>query len=278
MSGLRHVLKTRTYRERSQPAARQHLGLLEKKKDYKLRAKDFHRKEDAIKKLKQKAALKNPDEFYFKMTHTKMEGGVHRKQAAGQPSVDDLRQFKREDAGYLMVKQTAEAKKIDRLRAQLHMLDAPLSNKHTVFVDNAEAAKAINVAARGCTPAERASAAPLRPERHQLGKVPHASAGSSLPSTEADLPAAGGSALDAVNSIGGRSSRISKRMHAKLERARAAQYDELEQRISRHSKMGHTLQRIAVEKALLGKGPRRKLKAKAEGGGKVFKFRQRRKK
>ena len=107
---MRNLLKTRTYRERSQPAARQHLGLLEKKKDYKLRAKDFHRKEDAIQKLREKASFRNPDEYYFGMAHTKVEGGVHRKAAAEQPTQDELKSFKKEDAGYLMVKQTAEAK------------------------------------------------------------------------------------------------------------------------------------------------------------------------
>ena len=47
------------------------LGMLEKHKDYKLRAVDFHRKEDALQKMKEKAALKNPDEFYFNMVRTK---------------------------------------------------------------------------------------------------------------------------------------------------------------------------------------------------------------
>ena len=45
-----------------------------------------------------------------------------------------------------------------------------------------------------------------------------------------------------------------------------------------HSKMGRALQRIGLEKALMGKGPRRKLKKKEEGGPRVFKFKQRRKK
>ena len=75
---MRNLLKTRTYRERSQPAARQHLGHLEKHKDYVLRARDFHKKEDRLNKLREKASMRNPDEYYMKMAHTKMEGGQHR--------------------------------------------------------------------------------------------------------------------------------------------------------------------------------------------------------
>ena len=64
---LRNVVKRKTHKERAQPSFRARYGLLEKKKDYKLRAIDYHRKEDKLKKLKTAAALKNPDEFYFKM-------------------------------------------------------------------------------------------------------------------------------------------------------------------------------------------------------------------
>lgn len=274
--GLRHVLKTRKYRERSQPSARAHLGLLEKKKDYKLRAKDFHKKEDAIKKLKQKAALKNPDEFYFKMVNTSTEGGVHRKQAAEQPTADDMRQFKHQDAGYLMVKHTAEAKKIERLRASLHMLDAPLQNKHTVFVDDDASARAIDASSRGTTPAELASSVPLRPS----GKAASRGAGSSSSAAaEADDGAETDAAPAPSVQAAASGRRLTKKAQAKLDRARAAQYEELDQRVARHDKMGRTLQRIGIEKALLGKGPRRKLKAVVDGvATKVFKYRQRRKK
>lgn len=57
----------RKYRERVQPADREHLGFLQKKKDYKVRAKNYHAKQDMINNLKLKASTKNEDEFYFKM-------------------------------------------------------------------------------------------------------------------------------------------------------------------------------------------------------------------
>ena len=85
------MVKQRTYRERSQPAARHKLGLLEKRKDYKLRAADYHRKQDELQRLREKAALRNPDEFYFGMVHSQVKGGVHHKRREGGPSGDDLK-------------------------------------------------------------------------------------------------------------------------------------------------------------------------------------------
>ena len=73
MSSLKNLVKTRTYRERAQPKARAKLGMLEKHKDYVKRARDFHQKEDAINKMKEKASFKNQDEFYFKMINSKLQ-------------------------------------------------------------------------------------------------------------------------------------------------------------------------------------------------------------
>ena len=66
---FKNVGKGKAHKERSQPQSRQRFGLLEKKKDYKLRAVDYHRKERAIKNLQRKAAFRNPEEFYFKMVN-----------------------------------------------------------------------------------------------------------------------------------------------------------------------------------------------------------------
>jgi hypothetical protein len=73
MASLRKALPQRTYQERHQPASRERFGLLEKHKDYVLRAKDYHKKQDRIRNLREKAALRNPDEFYFRMINSKQQ-------------------------------------------------------------------------------------------------------------------------------------------------------------------------------------------------------------
>ena len=67
MSSLRNSLHRRNHKERSQLAHRTRLGILEKHKDYVLRARDFHSKQDRLTRLRQKAAERNRDEFYFGM-------------------------------------------------------------------------------------------------------------------------------------------------------------------------------------------------------------------
>lgn len=73
MSSLRNSLHRRNHKERSQLAHRSRLGILEKHKDYVLRARDYHSKQDRIQRLRQKAADRNKDEFYFSMTKQRTE-------------------------------------------------------------------------------------------------------------------------------------------------------------------------------------------------------------
>ena len=176
MSSLKNIVKKRTYRERAQPSARQKFGLLEKHKDYKLRARDFHRKEEAIQKMRHKAAFKNPDEFYFNMNKSRMQDGVHRKADAPAPDADELRAFKRQDASYVQGKVVSESRKVRRLHETLHALDglAAPKNKRTVFVNaaadvpaaSAEAsAEADGLDAQGEAPVSRKRAAKLERQR-----------------------------------------------------------------------------------------------------------------
>lgn len=75
MSSWRNAVKSKEHKERSQPIARQSLGLLEKKKDYKIRAEESHKRNKLIQNLKLQAALKNPDEFNTHMITLKKVRG-----------------------------------------------------------------------------------------------------------------------------------------------------------------------------------------------------------
>ena len=70
-SSLRNSLHRRNHKERSQLAHREKLGFLEKHKDYVKRARDYHSKQDRLQRLRQKAAERNKDEFYFSMNREK---------------------------------------------------------------------------------------------------------------------------------------------------------------------------------------------------------------
>lgn len=71
MSSLRNSLHRKNHKERSQLSHRTRLGILEKHKDYVLRARDYHSKQERINRLREKAATRNKDEFYFSMTKEK---------------------------------------------------------------------------------------------------------------------------------------------------------------------------------------------------------------
>jgi len=139
-SAFRKISKSRqkNHQERSQPSERQHLGLLEKKKDYKSRADEHHKRQNTLKALRRKALARNPDEFYFKMVHTKLEDGVH-KSADNVPvyTPDQLKLIQSQDIRYINFKRSVELKKIEKLKAGLQLLDVPgrQKNSHVVFVD-----------------------------------------------------------------------------------------------------------------------------------------------
>ncbi|KAM4885052.1 putative U3 small nucleolar RNA-associated protein 11 isoform 1-T1 [Sylvia borin] len=142
--------RQRPHRERAQPAARTKLGLLEKKKDYRLRAHDYHKKQNALRALQKKALDKNPDEFYFKMIRAEVKDGVHViKQQKDEITPEQAKLMRTQDIKYIEMKRVAEAKKIERLKAELHLLDAAGSGprRHLFFVDTKQEVQEFDIAA-----------------------------------------------------------------------------------------------------------------------------------
>ncbi len=104
MSTLRNTHARRNHKERAQPLERQKWGILEKRKDYKLRAADHKTKARKLKALQQKATERNEDEFYFGMLSSKTQGGVRvaeRGQNTGGMSMATVGLMKTQDVGYL---------------------------------------------------------------------------------------------------------------------------------------------------------------------------------
>ncbi|XP_028102792.1 probable U3 small nucleolar RNA-associated protein 11 [Camellia sinensis] len=142
MSSLRNAVYRRAHKERSQPQSRKKYGLLEKHKDYVVRAKAFHKKEDALRKLKEKAAFRNPDEFYFKMIKTKTVDGVHKSESqANKYTQEELMLMKTQDKGYVLQKLQSEKNKIEKLTAVLQSLDNQPSTRHVFYAEDREDAK-----------------------------------------------------------------------------------------------------------------------------------------
>ncbi|XP_057511851.1 probable U3 small nucleolar RNA-associated protein 11 [Actinidia eriantha] len=144
MSSLRNAISRPAHKERSQPHSRRKFGLLEKHKDYVVRAQAYHKKEDALSKLKEKAAFRNPDEFYFKMIKTKSISGVHKLESqANKYTPEELMLMKTQDIGYVLQKLQTEKKKIEKLTALLQYIDNPQSSRHVYYAEDREDAKEI---------------------------------------------------------------------------------------------------------------------------------------
>ncbi|KAI3392082.1 hypothetical protein diail_6188 [Diaporthe ilicicola] len=127
MSSMRNSIQRRSHRERGQIKGREKLGLLEKHKDYSLRAKDHKKKQTVLKSLKQKAAERNEDEFYFGMVSRgkfssgklsagkKWDGTVAGDRGNKALDMDTVRLLKTQDIGYLRTMRNVVAKEVSEL-------------------------------------------------------------------------------------------------------------------------------------------------------------------
>ncbi|KAH8734410.1 small-subunit processome [Ilyonectria robusta] len=130
MSSMRNAVQRRPHRERAQPLERRRLGLLEKHKDYTLRAKDFNKKKAQLKALREKASERNEDEFYFGMLSRKGPGSrimdgrrwtgtVEGDRGNKAMDIDTVRLLKTQDIGYARTMKQVVAKEVARLEEQI---------------------------------------------------------------------------------------------------------------------------------------------------------------
>ncbi|CAG9467844.1 unnamed protein product [Pedinophyceae sp. YPF-701] len=256
-AAYRKAVRRKTHKERSQPSYRSKYGLLEKKKDYRQRARDFHKKEKALSVLRKKAEEKNPDEFYFAMQNARTRGGIHdgRLTQANKYSQEELALMRTQDVRYLGMKAQQEAKKVERLQSTLHFLgggSVQSGNSHTVFVDSEREARRFDPEAHFDTPAALLGRAFNRLRTKQLEDPQLAVAAGKRGAAAAVTPAAA----------------------AKLERKRMASYREMQQRMERGEKVSRVAQRVQLQRVLAGKGRRSK---EAGGENPVFRFKKERK-
>lgn len=214
----------KTHRERHQPEARKHLGLLEKKKDYVARAKDYHEKQQTLKLLRKRALNKNPDEFHFHMINSKVEDGVHReKDKEDTHTPEQIKLMETQDLKYVAYKRNIEAKKVDKLQSQLHMIDAAneVKNQHIFFVDDPEERKNFDLAKKLDTHPALLSRRTNRPKLSRLKDM--------------KLP------------------EINETQLEKLEQQKQMSYKELQKRIMRERELTIVQQKLEMERALKDK-------------------------
>lgn len=266
MGSLTLSVQKKQHRERAQPLERRKLGMLEKKKDYRARAQDYHAKQAQLRLLRGKAKDRNPDEYYHEMSHARREvGGGDNSGSAGEdgagvlvydrekgPAVstdaltaDAVKLLKTQDSAYVQTHLAREQRGVERLERELVFHSA---GKHTVFVDTAAAAARFSAAKHFDTDPALVNRRENRLRRRQLeraeGVVVGASAGSGLAGSGS--AAAAGATLDAAR-------------QRDVNKLRLAKYKELEQRMERTADLEQVKQTMDMQRELLKKGARRKV-------------------
>ncbi|EEP82275.1 predicted protein [Uncinocarpus reesii 1704] len=126
MSSLRNAVQRRQHRERAQPTAREKWGLLEKHKDYSLRAADYNLKKAKLQRLREKARDRNPDEFAFGMMSTGSRAQGHhgaRDGAQNSLSMETVKLLKTQDAGYLRVVGEKVRRQMEQVEQEIRLQD-----------------------------------------------------------------------------------------------------------------------------------------------------------
>ncbi|KAJ1894171.1 hypothetical protein LPJ66_005342 [Kickxella alabastrina] len=248
-SSMKKFAPRREHKERGQIASRQKLGHLEKHKDYVLRARDYSDKQKQLKRLRERAAARNPDEFYFNMERSQMKNGQHIEERNEVITPEMQRLMDTQDITYVRMQRDINRHKIERLQSEMHIVDTTknvhLGPRHTVFVDNEEEVRTFDAAKHFDTLPEFMNRKFNRPTLSVL--------------EETDIARPSNKDLRAAAS------------------AREAKLRELKERLSREDHLKRTESEMAIRKALREKGKKKKVGTDRLGLA-VYKWRAERKK
>jgi U3 small nucleolar RNA-associated protein 11 len=134
-SSVRNAAPRPEHKERRQPKSRLRLGLLEKHKDYVLRARNYHNKEQHIKILREKARLRNPDAFYFAMQSSKTNQDIHQV-SRKDFTPEMIRLMKTQDYSYVLYQRRVLENKLSTLEEGVPKTDFSKPSKHLIFSDD----------------------------------------------------------------------------------------------------------------------------------------------
>ncbi|KAA8913269.1 small-subunit processome [Sphaerosporella brunnea] len=243
MSALRNAVQRRNHKERAQPYERQKWGLLEKRKDYRLRAADHKAKKAKLSILRSLAKDRNPDEFAFGMVSSRTrDGGVRVAERKNtELDQDQVKLLKTQDAGYLRVQSDMERRKIEELEKGLAFVGAS-QGKHTVFVNEVEEARKFDAAEHFGTHPELVGRRFNRPRLEQLAE---------------------GEVGEEKKVQSGDDEKLRKRQEQaerkKMQKARLRRYEELEARLKRQEDLKKLEREKELQRARMGKGGSAKL-------------------
>jgi U3 small nucleolar RNA-associated protein 11 len=257
------------------------VGFLERKKDYTVRAQDYHRKQDRITALREKAAFRNPDEFYFGMKNAQIKDGKHKKteqaerrQWEEQVGVETVRIMKDQDLSYVRMQKQKDAKKVEKLRSSLHLIEAAAADpsktnsctttttrKHTVFVEDRHAAQNFDVVKHFGTVPELAGRAHNRLRLETLQQIASENAGYVDQDEEGKSEALVPRTKEEMKVRAKEARRVAK----KVAKAKEGSYREMRAREKRVGAMERAEAHLVTEKLVASKGRKRKI-AEAENG------------
>eukprot|EP00163_Fabomonas_tropica_P034735 TRINITY_DN977_c0_g1_i1.p1 TRINITY_DN977_c0_g1~~TRINITY_DN977_c0_g1_i1.p1 ORF type:complete len:282 (+),score=57.90 TRINITY_DN977_c0_g1_i1:130-975(+) len=275
--------RRRIHRERGQLGHRKHLGLLEKKKDYVLRAKDHHSKQNRLRALREKAANRNPDEFYFSMEKAKTKGGVHQGGNLDRDGLshDTVALLKSQDAKYLKTVAQREARQVKKLKETLHFIP----NTTTATDEAGEDASDLEALGLGPAPGSASQGSVSKGqgthtlffdsdgEAEEFDAVKHFDTVPELAKRRHNRPRV--STLRQQEVIGPDPS--DKKAFLKIERARKMAYQELASRVERQRKLDHAAQELEVQRQVMGKGRKRKVREGTATTAPVYQWKKERK-